>query len=404
MPRAPATLLVGQSGGPTAVINASLAGVVLAARCSPAITRVLGLRHGIEGLLRHEIVDLGAVPLSTWARLRLTPAAALGSCRYRLSDNDLAPALEALRRLQVRYFCYIGGNDSADTAYRLSQAARAAGYELVVVGVPKTIDNDLPATDHCPGYGSAARFVALAARDAALDTAAMARVDPVKILEVQGRRAGWIAAAAALGRARPEDPPHLIYLPERPVSLARALADIAEVHAATGHCVVVMSENQPDERGAVLGSDGTPTHVDAFGHAYYESPAAALARAVRSQLGLRVRIDRPGTIARTLSATVSTVDRREAEQVGRAAVRLALRGEGEVMVTLVRQADEPYRCTTATAPLPFIANGERLLPDDFIAASGHDVTAAFLDYARPLIGPPLPPIARLEAPLCHPPR
>jgi 6-phosphofructokinase 1 len=386
-------LLVFQSGGPTAVVNASLAGVIAEARAR-GVARVLGARHGVEGLLAADLVELSWLRPAALRRLSRTPAAALGSGRYRPSDSELERVLAALRRHAVRWLCAIGGNDTAETAHRIARAAQQAGLPLSVIGVPKTIDNDLPETDHSPGYGSVARFVAQTTRDAGLDTAAMARTDPVKFVEVQGRSAGWIAAAAALGRERPGDAPHLIYFPERPVAVEQVLEEVRAALAEYGRAVVVLSENQTEPGGRVLGSSGAPTYRDAFGHGYSESPAAYLARLIARELGVRARFERPGTIARSSTAHVSPVDRAEAELVGRTAVRLALDGQTDRFVVLVRAPGPGYRCTTGDVPLEVVAGRQRLLPDAFIAPTGRDVTAAFLDYARPLIGPRLPALYR----------
>ena len=353
------------------------------------------MRFGIEGLLRGDLVDLARQPASFLERLPRTPSAILGSCRYRLRPEDPERALDVVRRENARALVYIGGNDSADTSDQIDRAARSAGQPLAVVGVPKTIDNDLPVTDHCPGYGSAARFVSQATAEAGLDTATMQRTDPIKLIEVMGRHAGWLAAAAWLAKRDQRDAPHLVYLPERPTALDRILTDVEAVYRRLGHCVIVLCENQPGPGGKVLGAEGSPQWIDAFGHAYYESPAQYLAREIRRHLDVRARVDKPGTIQRMSTAHHSTTDLAEAEAAGRAAVRLALDGVSGQMVTLVRESDEPYRCTTASAPLAAIANQQRTMPDDFIA--GADRAAdAFLRYARPLIGGPLPDYARLQ--------
>ncbi|HWP30090.1 MAG TPA: diphosphate--fructose-6-phosphate 1-phosphotransferase [Chloroflexota bacterium] len=394
-----ATLVVGQSGGPTAVINSTLAGILVEAARQPAVGRVLGLCHGVEGLLAERWLDLTAADATLIRRLRRTPSAALGTTRYRLRDEDLARALDVLRRHAVRYLLLIGGNDSADTTERLGRAAAAAGYPLQAVAVPKTIDNDLPATDHCPGYGSIARYVAVSVQEAALETAAMRRTDPVRIIEVMGRHAGWVAAAATLGRPHPQAAPHLVYLPERPVVLDAMLAEIEAVYRRHGYAVIVLSENQTEMTATgvrVLGASGEPEWIDPFGHPYYPSPAAYLCRQLRAALGLRARYDRPGSLQRTSRALVSPVDEREAFLVGRAAVRAAVRGQGGHMVTLVRLPGERYRCVTGLAPLAAVANQQRLLPPEFIAPTAAEATTpAFAAYARPLLGGPLPDYVRL---------
>jgi len=395
-------LLVGQSGGPTAVINSSLAGILAEATRQPAVSAVYGLRHGVEGLLAEDWLALPSADPTLIAGLRATPSAALGSARHRLRDDDLDAALAVLRRHDVGYFLLIGGNDSADTTDRLGRAAAAAAYPLQAVAVPKTIDNDLPATDHCPGYGSIARYLAISAQEAALDTAAMRLTDPIKLVEVMGRGAGWVAAAAALGRQHTDSAPHLVYLPERPVTAERVLADVEAVYRHHGYAVIVLCENQtePTPDGIrVLGAGDEPEWLDPFGHPYYPSPAAYLCRRLRADLGVRARYDKPGSLQRMARALISPVDEREAFAVGRAAVRAAVRGQGGHMVTLVRHSDAPYRVTTGLAALSAVANRAREMPPEFIGDhAARPVTAAFVAYAQPLLGGPLPRYTWLPEP------
>jgi 6-phosphofructokinase 1 len=388
-------LLIGQSGGATAVINASLAGAVQESLRCEQIDGIYGALHGIEGVLTRQIIDLRRESDETWGRVLATPSAALGSCRYKLKPEDPLRALEVLRALDVRYFLYVGGNDSADTAHRLALAAREADYDLRVIAIPKTIDNDLPITDHCPGYGSAARFIALATMDSALCTEAIPHHFPVKIIEVMGRDAGWLAAASALGKERPEDAPHLIYTPERPFSRERFLAAVREVHQAIGYVVVIVAETIRDEQGQPLGAAGTQG-ADAFAHPLLSGTAQQMVELVRRELGLRARFDKPGDLQRMSSVAVSSVDRNEAYLAGQMAVRCALRGASDQMVTLVRQPGPGYACETGLADLEAIANAQRLLPDEFLDAAGTGVTQAFYDYALPLIGEPLPKHVRLK--------
>lgn len=387
-------LLIGQSGGTTAVINASLVGAVREAFGSAAIDGIFGARHGIEGVLQREIIDLRREPSDLWERLRHTPAAALGSCRYKLREGDAERAVAILRELGVRYIAYIGGNDSADTAHELARAARALDYPLGVICVPKTIDNDLPETDHCPGYGSAGRFLALAVRDSALCTSTMPNHFPVKLIEVMGRDAGWLAATTALGQERADDPPHLIYFPERPLNPQRFLADVRETYARHGFVVAVIAETVRDESGTPLGALGHQG-TDAFGHPLLSGAAQYLVSLVSGELGLRARFDKPGDLQRMSSVCVSPIDLHEAEMVGRAAVRALARGESDQMVTLVRELGPVYACTTGLAPLEQIANVHRPFPAEFISPEGTGVTPAFRDYALPLIGGALPPIGHL---------
>lgn len=390
-------LLVGQSGGATAVINASLAGVIDAALAAvDGVGEVYGARYGIRGVLERDLVDLRRLPARTVEALRYTPSAALGSCRFRLGEEDAARALNVLRGLNIRYFLYIGGNDSAETALKLSEAARVADYDLRVVCVPKTIDNDLPDTDHCPGYGSAARFLALATMDSALCTASMPEHYPVKIIEVMGRDAGWLVAASALGKRHDDDPPHLLYPPERPLDPARFLEDVRRVHAAVGYCVVVVAETVRDMNGRALGAAGSQG-FDAFGHALLGGAAQTLVQMVNGELGLRARFDKPGDLQRMSSLAVSLTDRAEAEQVGAAAVRAALAGTTGKMVTLVRRPGPEYACDTGLTDLARVANVHRAMPVEYLSADGLGITDAFRVYALPLLGEPLPRYASLDA-------
>jgi ATP-dependent phosphofructokinase / diphosphate-dependent phosphofructokinase len=373
------------------VINASLAGVIGEAR-QHGFRRVLGMRHGVQGALERRLIDLCDLDAAALERLKRTPSAALGSCRYKLRAGDAERLAGLCKEEQVEAFVYIGGNDSADTSL---QVAQAAGSGLCVVGVPKTIDNDLAGTDHCPGYGSAARFVAQVTRETALDTLAMHATDPIRLMEVMGRHAGWLPGAAWLARKAEGDAPHLVYMPERPVTVERIVADVRRVYEALGWCVVVLCENQPTPDGRVLGAGGEPRWVDAFGHAYYDSPAQWLSLRLQSELGVRVRFDKPGTIQRMATAYVSTTDRAEAELVGREAARLAASGASGVMVSLEREPGPAYNVRTGTTPLEVVANQQRRLPDEFINAEGNGLTEAFTRYATPLIGEPLPEFQRI---------
>jgi ATP-dependent phosphofructokinase / diphosphate-dependent phosphofructokinase len=388
-------LLVGQSGGPTAVINASLAGVVRAALDSQVFDRVLGMRNGIQGALEGRLADLSSLDSTTLERLAHSPSAALGSCRYKLQKGDLQRLTALCRAEDVRAMVYIGGNDSADTSACVEDAARAEGLDLRVVGVPKTIDNDLPVTDHCPGYGSAARFIAQTTRETALDTWAMRGTDPIKLVEVMGRHAGWLPGAAWLARADADDAPHLVYVPERSVSAEQVVDDVQRVYRRLGWCVVALCENQPQPGGGVIGAQGAPRWVDAFGHAYFDSPAQALTQRIQQALKVRARFDKPGTIQRMATAYVSSVDRAEAELVGEAAVRELLGGESGVMVTLEREPGPDYAVSTGTVALEVVANQQRRLPEEFVNADGNGLTEAFEAYARPLLGDPLPTFLRL---------
>jgi 6-phosphofructokinase 1 len=389
-------LLVGQSGGPTAVINASLAGVIEEAKKHSQIGDLYGAVNGVQGLLEEEMVDLRAEPEEAISRLPNTPSAALGSCRRKLTEADCERLLAILKAHHVRYFFYIGGNDSADTSHRIGQLAAEGGWEMRVVGIPKTVDNDLGYTDHCPGYGSVARFNAMAARDAGLDTLALYKVDTVKMVETMGRNTGWITAATALARQEPGDPPHLIYLPERPLDVDRFLADVkGQVEKGRG-CVVAVCEGLQDTEGNALVSFKHAVGADSFGHKQLGGVGDYLVNLIVERLGIKARFDKAGTVQRVFGLAQSEVDVAEAKMVGVAAVARACEGVTDQMITLERVSQSPYRCETALAPLAEVANAERAVPDEFISEEGSDVTDAFLDYARPLIGGPLPSYARLQ--------
>jgi 6-phosphofructokinase len=389
-------LVVGQSGGPTAVINASLAGVIQEAARHDAITGTYGMRHGVQGLLREDLVDLGAESSKSVELLKYTPSAALGSSRYKLADSDYDRILAVLRAHDIRYFLYIGGNDSADTSDRLGALAVREDYELRVIGIPKTIDNDLVETDHCPGYPSVARWLATAVRDAGLDTEAIGVVDTVKVIETMGRDTGWITAATALARTHADAAPHLIYLPERPLRQAEFLADAERVYRSLGHVVVAVCEGQRDESGQYLAASASAVDTDRFGHPQLGGAAAVLCDLISSELGIKARFDKPGTIQRVSAALASPVDVDEAWRAGRAAVAQAVSGATRQMMAIVRVSGDPYRSETTLVPLERVANKVRPVPGEFIAESGNDVTPAFLEYVSPLLGGPLPTYARLR--------
>jgi 6-phosphofructokinase 1 len=378
-----------QSGGSTAVLNRSLLGVVREAYRNEGFGEVFGAVHGLEGLLSRRLIDLSKQTKGQWSRIAHTPGAILGSSRRKLRPEDVPTALDVLSEYDIRFLFTIGGNDSAETAQRIGVEARAAGRPLTVINVPKTIDNDLALTDHSPGYGSAARFVALATMGAGRDAETMGEESPVTIIEVMGRDAGWLAAAAALGRRSERDAPHLICVPEVPVEERRFLEGIEEAYRRFGFAVAVVAENARGVDG-VLGGQQEPWYVDEFGHSYFEGAGHYLAALAGGGLGVRVRYERPGTIQRSMVACVSSTDAREAEMVGRAAVRYVLQGVSGQMVTLVREGEEGYACSTGLAPLEEVAGKVQRLPEEYFDPASQMATRAFLDYARPLIGAPLP--------------
>ena len=388
-------LIIGQSGGATAVINASLVGAVEAALADERIEGIYGMLHGIEGLLKEDLIDLRHQPSHIWPSLLHTPSAALGTCRYMLKDEDPGRTIAILRRYDIHYLLYIGGNDSADTTHRLAQAARHAGYDLHVISVPKTIDNDLPFTDHCPGYGSAARFIALATMDSSMNTRSIPWYYPVKVIETMGRNAGWLAASSALGKRDESDPPHIILVPEQRFNATRFLRQVEEVYRQLGYVVVVVSESMRDEQGQALGAIGQ-VGTDAFQHPMLSGAAQQLVELVSREMKLRARFDKPGDLQRMASFSVSHTDREEAYLVGKMGINALLDGESDKMITLVRHTEPAYHCTTGLVELARVANVQRLLPAEYLDESKAMVTQAFYDYALPLIGDPLPGYARLE--------
>lgn len=388
-------LIIGQSGGATAVINASLVGAVEAALQDKRIGHIYGMWHGIQGLLQEDIVDLRQQPATLWSALVDTPSAALGSCRYKLQEDDLERIIEIFRRYEIHALLYIGGNDSADTTHRIALAAQAQGYELYAISIPKTIDNDLPLTDHSPGYGSAARFIAMATIDSTMNTRSIPWHYPVKVIETMGRDAGWLTAAAALGKREESDPPHILLLPELPFNPERYLAQVEETYRRFGYVIIVAAETLRDERGLALGATGQ-VGMDAFQHPLLNGAAQYLVELVKEQLKLRARFDKPGDLQRMASFCVSETDRKEAYLVGLAGTRAILDSESDKMVILVRQNEPEYHCTTGLADLDQIANVQRVVPATYLDTTQTMITPAFTSYALPLIGASLPAYPKLE--------
>lgn len=388
-------LILGQSGGATAVINASLVGAVEAALADERIDGIYGMRYGIEGFLREDLIDLRHQASHIWSRLLHTPSAALGSCRYQLKDGDLERAIAILRRYNIHYLLYIGGNDSADTAQRLSKAAEQVGYDLRTIGIPKTIDNDLPFTDHCPGYGSAARFLALATKDSTMNTISIPSHYPVKVIETMGRDAGWLAASSALGKRSYVDPPHIILMPEQRFNAERFLGQVQDVYRQLGYVVIVAAEAIRDEQGQPLGTTGQ-AGTDAFHHPLLSGAAQHLVELVMQHLKLRARFDKPGDLQRMASNSISRTDHEEAYLVGKMGTSALLDGESDKMITLVRHTEPVYHCTTGLVELAKVANEQRLMPEEYLDESKTMVSEAFYDYALPLIGDPLPEYPQLE--------
>ena len=388
-------LIIGQSGGATAVINASLVGAVEAALADGRIGGIYGMLYGVQGLLKEDLIDLRRQPAEVWARLINTPSAALGTCRYKLAEGDPERVIDILRRYDIHHLLYIGGNDSADTTHRLAQAAQQVGYDLRAISVPKTIDNDLPITDHCPGYGSAARFIALDTIDSTMNTKSIPWHYPVKVIETMGRDAGWLTASSALGKHSEDDAPHILLVPEHPFNAQRFLQQVEEVYRRVGYVIVVTAESIRDEKGQALGEVGQ-VGQDAFQHPLLSGAAQQLVELVKRELQLRARFEKPGDLQRMASNAISKTDRDEAYLVGKMGTEALLQGEHDKMVTLLRNSEPAYHCTTGLADLSAVANVQRLLPDEYLDASKTMVTRAFYDYALPLIGAPLPEYPVLE--------
>lgn len=387
-----ANAIVGQSGGPTSVINSSLAGVIRRAIASESIAGVYGMRFGIEGFLREEIIDLGRETRETLDGLRSTPSSALGSCRYKLKDEDLPRVLELLRRYDIRYVFLIGGNDTMDTIARVEAYCREQGYELRGVGVPKTVDNDLFGTDHTPGYASAARYVALSVQQAGRLAADMQRVDQFVIHQTVGRDAGWLAAASSLARQREGDAPHLIYLPERPLDREQFLSDAHACIDRYGYVSIVCGEGITWGNGRPVSAS---TERDKFANVEFgamggTSAALALHRLLTEEGtgGSRLRGEFQITESLPMCAIdrASAVDLDEAYRCGERAVELAEGGSSGVMVSILRTSDTPYRQELSTIALEEVAARTKPMPDEFLSADGHDVTRAFVDYLKPLVG------------------
>jgi len=382
--------IVAQSGGPTTVINSSLCGVAEEAKKHKCIKGIYAALNGILGVLREEIFDLRKEKASTIKALRQTPAAAAGSCRYKLksleeNQEDYDRILEVFEAHDIRYFFYAGGNDSMDTAAKLKTLAEKTGYELRVMGVPKTIDNDLAYTDHCPGYGSVAKYIATTTMEAGRDTEALYTTDTCTALETMGRNAGWIAAAAGMARRTEEDAPHLVYVPEVVFDVDKFVADVKKVLAKFGRCFIAASEGIKDADGNYIAEIGGSFGKDSFGHRQLGGVADALRQIVEERVGVKCRSNKLGTCQRNAMHFASKTDSDEAYLVGQQAVRLAVQGTSGYMVALVRKSESPYRCTTGLAPLQKVANGEKPVPRSWINREGNHITDRMRRYIAPLI-------------------
>jgi len=386
-------LLVAQSGGPTCVINASVAGVITEAGRHLCIEEIYGGLNGIYGILNEELVDLGDEKAKTIEGLRHTPAAALGTCRYKINFDkkpeqaakDMDRLFEVFQAHNIRYFFYAGGNDSQDTAHKIHLEALKRGYEMRVMGVPKTIDNDLPHTDHCPGYGSVVKYNCATVTEVGLDVGSMATDDgSCCIIEVMGRAAGWIAAGTVLAKQGiPANPPHIILLPEIPFEEEVFLARVKETVAALKYCIVVCGEGLKNAAGEEIGAD--KTRLDAFGHPVLAGASAKLKEIVQGRLNLKTRTVLLGYAQRAAAHCASQTDADEAYACGMAAVKAATEGKSGFMPKIVRLANSPYRWTIEMEDLANIANVEHFIPRDWIREDGLLPNEKFVEYAAPLI-------------------
>ncbi len=385
-----------QSGGVTAVINATACGVIETARQHKSkIANVYAGRNGIIGALTEDMIDTNRESAKTIAALRTMPGGAFGSARYKLKGIEENRAeyerlIEVFRAHDIAYFFYNGGNDSMDTAHKVSLISKQMGYPVTCLGVPKTVDNDLPVTDNCPGFGSVAKYVAVSTREAAMDVMSMARTSTkVFILEVMGRHAGWIAAAGGLAGNAPEDAPHIILFPEVPFDKRAFLRRVKQCVQEYEYCVIVVSEGAAYKDGRFLAEAGTR---DAFGHAQLGGVAPVVAQIVRENLGYKYHYAIADYLQRSARHIASAVDVQQAYAVGRAAVQYAIQGKTAVMPIIKRVSDKPYKWRIEPAALSRIANKEKMLPKRYISKDGFGITAAARRYLEPLIrGEDYPP-------------
>ncbi|MDR0570653.1 MAG: 6-phosphofructokinase [Clostridiales Family XIII bacterium] len=389
------SLIIGQSGGPTSVINASVQGCVEAALNSPSVTRVLGASHGIRGILDDRLYDMRMEDPEEIARMRHTPAAILGSCRYKLADamtddTDYQRLLDVFRKYDVRYFFYNGGNDSMDTCSKISAFMSQNGYECKVMGIPKTIDNDLALTDHCPGYGSAAKYVATTCMEVGLDARAYGE-GSITVIEIMGRNAGWLTAASGLAKIYGAGP-DLIYLPEMHFDLADFISDVKRIYDRQRDVMVAVSEGIMDKNGTYISSyfSDTAKDKDAFGHAQMGGLAASLANFANAnfssaKIKAKVRGIELSLLQRCASHMASRTDIEEAYLAGRAAFEAAESGVSDKMVAFRREPGAVYSCAIEMVDLVDVANAEKKVPREWINAAGNGMLEPFFEYVMPLI-------------------
>ncbi len=392
----PKNAFYAQSGGVTAVINASACGLIETARQHPdKIGKVYAGRNGIIGALTEDLIDTSQESSEDIAALRHTPAGAFGSCRFKLKGLDQSKAeyerlIEVFKAHDIGYFFYNGGGDSQDTSHKVSQIGEKLGYPIICVGVPKTVDNDLPITDNCPGFGSVAKYIAVSIREASFDVASMAKTSTkVFVMEVMGRHAGWIAAAGGLAAEKPGDGPHIILFPETTFDQAKFLAKVKETVEKYDYCSIVVSEGAKNAEGKFLAEAGGK---DAFGHAQLGGVAPVIAQLVKDHLGYKYHWAVADYLQRAARHIASKTDVEQAYALGKAAVELALAGKNAVMPTVVRISDNPYKWEIGHANLADVANVEKKMPGEYITADGFGITDACRRYLQPLIlGEDYPP-------------
>jgi 6-phosphofructokinase 1 len=376
-------LMIVQGGGPTSVFNASLSNAIVEGSCQPRIGRVLGARFGMEGLVKGDVIELGQMTADALRLLRNSPGAALGSSRYKPTQNEFDRMVEILRQFDVRYMIFMGGNGTMWGAGLVSRYSRDAGFEIQIIGVPKTVDNDIPMTDRCPGFASAARYLAQSTRDLGMDVRSLPQ--PVTILEVIGRSVGWLAAATALARVAEADAPHLVYVPETPFHTDKFLADLDRVVAARGWAVVVAGEGIRNPDGSLVYELRDSSQLDPLKRPMTGGVGQFLANLVGTNLKIRCRNEKPGLIARASMALVSSQDQKDAELVGRAGVRALAAGETDKMVALLpleNSGESGYELV----PFSSVGTAERPLPAAWLTNGSLAVGQEFENYLRPLVG------------------
>lgn len=373
--------IVGQSGGPTAAINATLAGVVESCLKSDEINILYGAVHGIDGVLGEDLINLSEIFADgeKTELLKITPASYLGSCRHRINDDDIGKIFEVLEKYNVGYFFYIGGNDSMDTVAKLSKTAAEHGVR--VIGVPKTIDNDLFGTDHCPGYGSAAKFIASSVMEITRDCTCY-DLDSVTIIELMGRNAGWLTAATALARCNGNDTPDLIYLPERPFIKEKFIEDVKRKISEKGSIVVAVSEGIKDENGTYISEQSS---MDAFGHGQLGGTGQCLVTLIKNILHCKARSVEVNLLQRCAGHLLSKTDIDLSVLIGKRAVEASLEGESGVMMAFKHVSANPFTVEIESVDVSKIANEESRLPERYINKDGNYVTESFIEYAAPLI-------------------